>query len=123
MSDDAPTAAPPPAGDGSSGWETLLDRFDRACQAGGGPRLEDFLNGEAAALPLPALMALVHVDLEYRLKAGEGARIEEYLARFPEIAGDDSRLLDLVAWECLLRRRREPEVSVEEYARRFPRLG
>src|SRR5262249_9810002 len=107
----------------SAGWDTLLGRFDSAWQGGGRPRLEDFVASEAGAGPIPALMALIHVDLEYRLKAREAARVEGYLSRFPHVGGDESRLLDVGAGESRRRRRSEPELSVEESARRFPPLG
>jgi hypothetical protein len=46
----------------------------------------------------------VHLELELRLKAGEAARAEEYLARYPELAGDTAAL-DLITAEHELRRR------------------
>src|SRR5262249_23561520 len=60
------------------------------------------------------------IDLELRLKAGEAARVEEYLARYPELAGDRAATLGLIAAEHELRRRREPGLALEEYLRRFP---
>src|SRR5262249_5852753 len=66
------------------------------------------------------LVELVHIDLELRLKAGESARVEEYLARFPELAGDRAVTLDLIAAEHGLRRRQEPAFALDEYLARFP---
>jgi hypothetical protein len=62
----------------------------------------------------------VHLELELRLKAGEAARAEEYLARYPELAGDSAAALDLIAAEHELRRRGEPDLSLNDYLRRFP---
>src|SRR5205807_2895889 len=66
------------------------------------------------------LIELVHIDLELRLKAGEAARAEEYLARYPELAGDRAAAVELIAAEHGLRRRSEPHLSPDEYWQRFP---
>src|SRR5439155_21760144 len=69
----------------------------------------------------PALLVeLVHVDLEYRLKAGEPARVEEYLGRYPDLGRDRRVVLELLAAEWKLRRRDDPSVGADEYATRFP---
>src|SRR5262249_20001981 len=54
------------------------------------------------------------------LKAGEAARAEEYLARYPELAGDTAAALEVIAAEHKLRRRGEPDLSLHDYLRRFP---
>ncbi len=108
-----------PAGDAGV-WEEGLERFEEAWQDGRRPALEDFLpsgSGRDATL-----RELVHVDLEYRLKTGEPARVEDYLGRFPELAGDRALVRALAADEYRLRRRREGLVSADEYRRRFPWL-
>jgi tRNA A-37 threonylcarbamoyl transferase component Bud32 len=66
------------------------------------------------------LIELVHEDLEYRLKAGEAMRVERYLERYPELAGDRHVVLDLLQREYQLRRSCDPEIRLEEYLRRFP---
>jgi predicted ATPase len=66
------------------------------------------------------LIELVHLELELRLKAGETARAEEYLARYPELAGDTAAALGLITAEHKLRRRDEPDLSLNDYLRRFP---
>jgi tRNA A-37 threonylcarbamoyl transferase component Bud32 len=98
--------------------DEVVDRFEEAWQTGRRPALEEYLLADGA-LRLPLLTALVHVDLERRLKAGEAARVEDYLARYPELGGADT-VLDLLAAEYRQRRRREPGLGDEEYARRFP---
>ena len=65
-------------------------------------------------------MELVHVDLEFRLKAGESARVESYLVRYPHLTKDSGTVLDLLEAEYELRRRREANFGLDEYARRFP---
>ena len=44
-------------------------------------------------------MELVHVDLEFRLKAGEAARVESYLDRYPHLTQDSATVLDLLEAE------------------------
>ncbi len=102
-----------------SAAERVLQAFEEAWQQGHRPAPEDYLPaGEAAP---PALLAeLAHLDLEYRLKAGEPARVEAYLERFPQLGQDRRLTLGLIRAEYALRRRGEPGLGAEEYARRFP---
>ena len=113
-----PVPAPPTAD-----WLTLKDavrRFESAWrQAPSRPAIDDYLPIDPALRP-GVLIELVHIDLELRLKAGESARVEEYLARYPEIGGDRDATLALIAAERELRRRREPDLRSEEYPLRFP---
>src|SRR5262245_58142974 len=83
------------------------------------PAIEEFLTGadkERVAL----LVELVHVELELRLKDGEPARVEEYLARFPELM-EDRMAVDLIAAEFELRRRNDPDLALTGYLERFPK--
>jgi tetratricopeptide (TPR) repeat protein len=103
-------------------WSALTDavkRFDDAWRRGPRPAIDDHLPA-AGGLRRPLLIELVHIDLELRLKAGEAARAEEYLARYPELADDRAAAVDLIAAEHELRRRGEPHLSLGEYLRRFP---
>jgi serine/threonine protein kinase len=103
--------------------EPILERFGAAWQRGQRPTLDDYL-AEAVPAERPSLLVeLVHADLDYRLKAGEPARVEAYLQRYPELADDPAAVLALIAAEYELRRRAEPRVSPEEYRRRFPQYG
>jgi predicted ATPase len=109
---------PPPDDD----WPTLKDavrRFDDAWRQGPRPKIDDHLPADG---PRRArlLLELVHIDLELRIKAGEAARVEEYLERFPELADDRAAVLDLIATEHELRRRGAPDVGLDEYLKRFP---
>src|SRR5262245_29878244 len=108
----------PPAVD----WLALKDavrRFEKAWRQGPQPLIDDYLPID---VPLRSrmLIELVHIDLELRLKAGESARVEEYLARFPELAADRAVALGLIAAEHELRRRREPGLALGEFLPRFP---
>jgi predicted ATPase len=108
----------PPAED----WVALKDavtRFEGAWRQGPRPVIDDFLpTGDPPRARV--LIELVHIDLELRLKAGEAARVEEYLARYPELAGDRAVALGLIAAEHELRRRREPGLALNDYLQRFP---
>jgi predicted ATPase len=106
----------------SSSWsrcEGLIKAFEEAWQRGQGHHLEDFL--DAAGPERQALLVeLVHVDLEFRLKAGESARVETYLQAYPELAGDRGAILELIAAEYELRRSQPGGSSLDEYRLRFP---
>src|SRR4051812_38511937 len=102
-------------------WDELEDvirRFEDAWQGEARPEIRAFLPTGAGRTRL--LTELVHVELEYRLRAGEPARVEEYLARYPELADDRAGLLELISAEHEFRRRREPGLTLGEFLRRFP---
>jgi tetratricopeptide (TPR) repeat protein/tRNA A-37 threonylcarbamoyl transferase component Bud32 len=98
-----------------------LERFEEAWQADPPPSLDAFLPPDPARrrAMLPEVAA---VDLEYRLKAGEPARAEDYLRRYPEL-GEGPAPLALLAQEYRQRRHREPGLLPEDYLRRFPQYG
>jgi WD40 repeat protein/tRNA A-37 threonylcarbamoyl transferase component Bud32 len=97
--------------------DRCAEAFQTALNRGQRPPLEDFLPvGYAAAM---VLVELVHVELEFRLKKGEAARVEEYLARYPQLADDPAIVADLAVMEYMLRLRREPSLDREAFLRRF----
>ena len=101
-------------------FEDVIRRFEDAWQGRARPEILAYLPTGAGRTRL--LTELVHVDLEYRLRAGEPARVEEYLARYPELADDRAVVLELIAAEHEFRRRREPGLALGEFLRRFPRV-
>jgi tRNA A-37 threonylcarbamoyl transferase component Bud32 len=103
------------------GLDTLVAEFEQLWLDGRRPALDDLVNGRNGPDRLSLLVELVHVELELRLKAGEDARVEEYLQRYPELAGHPDREWEIIAAEFQLRRRREPGLSVQDYVRRFPK--
>jgi serine/threonine-protein kinase len=115
-------ASPEPAVSSSTqAWERreeFIRRFEAAWQQGGRPAIEDYLPPTAADRHA-VLVELVHAELEYRLQAGEPARVEDYLRRYPDL-DQPAVALDLIATEFARRRRRESGLSAEEYVRRFP---
>jgi len=111
---------PAPLGDETwTGCEHIVEEFERMWREGGEPAIEDFWLSQGQRR-LDLLQELVHVDLEFRLQLGESVRIEPYLARYPELAQDSQTVLELIAAEYELRRRREADLGPDEYARRFP---
>jgi hypothetical protein len=67
-----------------------------------------------------ALTELVHIDLERRLRAGEGVRVESYLQRYPALAAEAAGVLAVLGAEYE-QRRREPGLSPAEYTPRSPK--
>jgi WD40 repeat protein/serine/threonine protein kinase len=100
-------------------WERLLERFEQAWETGASPCLEDYLAG-AGGNRLPLLVDLVHIDLEYRLRAGQNAALEDYLERYAELA-DHEDLVELIEAEFRQRCRWGQQPKLEDYQRRFPR--
>jgi serine/threonine protein kinase len=99
--------------------EELLAAFERAWRAGPSPSIDDFLRGEDAEQE-ELLVELTHVDLEFRIKAGEAAKVELYLGRYPGLIHHRATVLGLLEAEYKLRQRREADISLDEYAERFP---
>jgi serine/threonine protein kinase/formylglycine-generating enzyme required for sulfatase activity len=83
------------------------------------PSIDDFLASCPHDQRSEVLDVLVHAELVCRLRAGEPARVEDYLTRYPEIADRPFVVADLVAAELRLRRG-EPGHDPAEYTRRFP---
>jgi WD40 repeat protein len=102
--------------------ESALRRFEAAWRAGLPPRLEDYLPDHPAQR-LPVLLELIHLDLEYRLKAGQNAGLEDYQRRFPELSEQRSAALSILAAEYHLRKRQDQAVTLAEYQQRFPQFG
>jgi hypothetical protein len=83
--------------------EEIVERFEFAWRRGGHPALEDYLPADLD-LRRTALVELVYADLEFRLKAGEETDADEYVRRYPELAGHRSALLGLRALAQRLRK-------------------
>src|SRR5262245_53639670 len=99
--------------------ERILRNFENAWRTGPRPLIEDYLP-PAEPQRWAVLRELVSTDLEYRLKDGQPARVEDYLARYPGLKCDPQVELELIAAEWNLRRRREPGLAREEFLTRFP---
>lgn len=112
-----PVDEPEPAGT-PAGMDTAVSRFESRLRKGLRPSLAAFLPPPGPSR-LPALVELVHSELEFRLKAGESARVEEYLARFPELR-DSPAVAGLAHAEYRHRRRTDPALTWDEFRTRFP---
>jgi serine/threonine protein kinase len=99
--------------------EKAIEAFEQVWREGELPTIDDFLCGEGADR-LALLVELIHVDLEFRLKSGEAARVESYLDRYPRLTKDSATVLELLEAEHSLRQRNDVAVNLDEYARRFP---
>lgn len=103
-------------------WEQLqkiVERFESAWDAGERPNIATFLPDDED-MRRKVLTELIFVDLERRLKANEAIRVETYLTQFPELSQDQPVVLALLGREHELRKRREPNLDVNDYFRRFP---
>ena len=109
----------PPDSTAWSHCEVLIKAFEDARQRGEAPAVREYLGTDGPERQT-LLVELVHVDLEFRIKAGESARVETYLARFPELSRDNATVLDLLDAEHEQRRRNEADLTLDEYGRRFP---
>jgi predicted ATPase len=101
-----------------SALEHVIKRFVGAWRQGPRPSLDDALRAGGGQHAL--LVELAHTELELRLKAGEPARAEEYLARYPGLSDDVAAAVDLIAAEYDLRRRGEAHLRPDEFVGRFP---
>jgi hypothetical protein len=108
----------PPDGEWAE-LERPVAGFERRRRRSECPEIERFL--PPAGPRRAVLVELVHADLEFRLRAGELARVEEYSRRFPELEARESVIASLITAEFRWRRDREPGLDREEYARRFDR--
>ncbi|MBY0528340.1 MAG: protein kinase [Gemmataceae bacterium] len=100
----------------------VVARFEDAWQAGPPPSIDDYLR-DAETVREVVLLELVHVDLEYRLKANEAIRVEHYLERYPRLTAHPLHVCELIATEYRLRRRRESALSPDDVLSRFPQYA
>jgi serine/threonine-protein kinase len=100
--------------------QPVIEQFEKNRPAAFPPDLESFLPPRPSQR-LVALRHLVAIDLEYRLKAGESVRVEDYLWEFSELGNDPDAVVDLIVGEFSLLRR-DGQVTAENYLQRFPGL-
>ena len=114
-----PAAVNPLAARSRSQYEESIEAFEDAWRTGSPPNIDDYLRGEGPEREA-LLVELSHVDLEFRLKAGESVRVESYLERYPRMTQDSATVLELLEAEYELRRRNEANIGLDGYAQRFP---
>jgi eukaryotic-like serine/threonine-protein kinase len=127
MSDDSANCSPAPDGRkepfaDSDELNAICERFESAWRRGERLDLDELLPRDSE-LRRHAIVELVNIELELRLKAGEAARCEEYFARFPEFAADQSMAVATVALEFHQRSRLEPKLAAADFVRRFPQFA
>src|SRR3954453_3630466 len=61
-------------------------------------------------------------ELRSGLRAGRATRVEEVLGRYPDLAGNDEAVLELIHAEVTTRNELGQRPSLEEWQERFPRL-
>ncbi|MGE3808330.1 MAG: serine/threonine-protein kinase [Gemmataceae bacterium] len=101
-----------------------LAQFDQAWRSGARPRLDDYLPPGNDPARRELLAALIQIDLEYRWReTGEAARprLEEYLARHPELGPAEALSVELIGEEYRVRQRFGDKPAYGEFSRRFPR--
>ena len=114
-STDGPVDRPDPS---DPEHEDLIRRFEQDWFAGRDPILEEYLDG-ADLTDHRLLVELVHIDLEFRIKAGQSVRAGDYLTRFPELRADETAT-ELIAAEYEFRRRMTPGLRFDEVAAGYP---
>ena len=94
--------------------ERVVEQFERAWEQGSRPTLEDMLPVDST-IRSALVLELAHAELEYRIRAGEPARAEDYLQKYSELRDDSAAALDLIHTEFRLRSEQEPHVSIDDY--------
>jgi tetratricopeptide (TPR) repeat protein len=109
----------------SGDWHELeraVERFERAWEEGSRPTLDDYLPAEETVRSA-VVIELAHAELEYRLRAGEPARAEDYLQKYPELRDDQAAAVDLIATEYHLRTQQRAGLPIQEFLERFPEFA
>lgn len=107
----------------ASGIDRVIEAFEQAWRKDQRPSIDDVLRHHPQFDQNALLVELIHQELELRLSAGDLARVEEYLARYPQLADEQDVILSLIRCEYEMRRRSEPELSSDDYRNRFPWCG
>jgi serine/threonine protein kinase len=105
--------------------EQIISEFEGASAASDVeacyPRLLDFLPaGGASDLRHRATVELTLIDLEHRLKRGESASLDGYLAQFPTLKEDPSALRELIKTAYRFSLFQGNDLALDDYAARFP---
>lgn len=86
------------------------------------PSLDRFFPASGALLP-EELVELCLIDQAFRWRTDGPLRVEDYLARYPQIAQDQELLLELAYGEMRARQQLGAPVRPEELEARFPALA
>jgi tetratricopeptide (TPR) repeat protein len=102
--------------------ENHLAAFEKAWASASAPDLDVFLSSIHDVDTHDLMLDLACIDLEKRLRAGQAARVETYLTRYPSLASSPPAILELAVHEFLVRRHLGAPASIVEYQSRFPQL-
>ncbi len=103
--------------------EDVLHRLEEAWHSETDPQIEDFTSGLEPSLLDPTVVECIKVDLEYRWRTMQPAFLESYFERWPHLADDSTRLLELLEAECATRAVFSMPATADELARRFPSVA
>jgi serine/threonine protein kinase/WD40 repeat protein len=97
--------------------EARIKQFEEAWSGESPPDIDDYLFSDHP-FRRQLLAELLHIDLEFRWRAGEEVAVEEYLRRYEQEI-DEATAVELIKTEFALRNRQMPLV-LREYVERFP---
>lgn len=102
---------------------TLCEKFKALWDSTGNPPdvfafLENHVGSESAAK-----LAVVRCDQELRWKAGQPLKVEEYLARLPELAANSDCKLQLAVGEFHACQSLSTPPSIDDFVTRFPDIS
>jgi WD40 repeat protein/serine/threonine protein kinase len=104
-------------------WELVIERFEDAWQRGESPSIEEHAQSSVGDLGLELVRELAHIDLEYRFKRHESARVDSYFATFPQLLSHFETASELIRTEFRFRKRSGEQPSAADYASRFPQFA
>lgn len=117
-----PAPTPPPSHDESDRTITSIDsateRWRTALESSSNPSLDDFLPPPGDSQRREALVALISVELEVRIRRNELCRVEPFVAKYGELQSSD--VWRLILAELRARQNRGEVIKKREYAERFP---
>ena len=102
--------------------DALADDFEVECRAGRPPKIEGYLQRVGVNDRSSLLTDLVKLDLEYRLRAGEPKRVEQFLSQHQSLSDRAETIVELIALEYRVRQDRAERVVLAEFLERFPEL-
>jgi serine/threonine protein kinase len=98
------------------------EQFKHALIKDGVTDWEPFLRDMHGAARLSLLVGLIVLDLGFKWGKGEKPKVEEYIARFPELNSDNNLLAAIIIEEYRCRHKAGERTDAEQYRERFPAL-
>ncbi len=104
-----------------SKYEPAIEEFEQRWMEGAAPKIEDYLPNDESRLAV--LAELIVAELEFRIKAKQDARLDDYLPRFPDLVSDRALTIRIACEEFRLRRKQREPISPSEFAGRYSELA